>query len=89
MSKRSGTHATFLIEPSFPVSRARAFAAFATRAAKGRWSVCPEEWEASDLKPDFRVGGKESVRGGPPGPGAFLQCAVPRYCPGPAHCLDL
>jgi len=67
MSKRSATHATFVIERSFPIPPARAFAAFATRAAKGRWFVGPEEWEASDLKLDFRVGGKESVSGGPPG----------------------
>jgi uncharacterized protein YndB with AHSA1/START domain len=67
MTKRSATHATFVIERSYEASPARVFAAFASRAAKGRWFVGPDEWEASDLKLDFRVGGKESVSGGPPG----------------------
>ena len=67
MTKRSASHATFVIERSYAAAPASVFAAFASRAAKGRWFVGPDEWEASDLKLDFRVGGKESVSGGPPG----------------------
>jgi uncharacterized protein YndB with AHSA1/START domain len=67
MTERSTTHNTFVIERNYHASPSRAFAAFASRAAKGRWFVGPDEWESSNLKLDFRVGGKESVSGGPPG----------------------
>jgi len=43
------------------------FAAFANAKSKAQWFVGPENWEKSDHKLDFRVGGKESVSGGPPG----------------------
>ena len=43
------------------------FAAYADAKAKARWFVGPDEWEKSNLKLDFRVGGRESVSGGPPG----------------------
>ena len=68
MSKRSTTHATFTIERSFAVPPARVFAAYADAEAKARWFGGPDEWEKkSNLKLDFRVGGRESVSGGPPG----------------------
>ena len=67
MSKRSTTHATFTIERSFAVPPARVFAAYTDAKAKARWFVGPDEWEKSNLKLDFRVGGRESVSGGPPG----------------------
>ena len=46
---------------------ARVFAAYADAKAKARWFVGPDEWQKSNLKLDFRVGGRESVSGGPPG----------------------
>ena len=61
------THATFTIERSFAVPPARVFAAYADAKAKARWFVGPDEWEKSNLKLDFKVGGRESVSGGPPG----------------------
>ena len=67
MPERSVTHATFVIERSYAASPARVFAAWASPAAKGRWFVGPDEWEKSNLKLDFKVGGRESVSGGPPG----------------------
>jgi uncharacterized protein YndB with AHSA1/START domain len=67
MTKRSAIHATFTIERVYEAEPARVFAAFASREAKGRWFVGPDDWEGSDLKLDFRVGGKESVSGGPQG----------------------
>ena len=67
MSKRSTKHATFTIERSFAVPPARVFAAYTDAKAKARWFVGPDEWEKSNLKLDFRVGGRESVSGGPPG----------------------
>lgn len=67
MSERSTKHATFVIERSYDAPPARVFAAWATPAAKARWFVGPKEWESSDHQLDFRVGGRESVSGGPPG----------------------
>jgi uncharacterized protein YndB with AHSA1/START domain len=65
--KRSVTHHTFVIERSLGASREQAFRAFADRKAKGRWFIGPDAWKKSNHKLDFRVGGTESVSGGPPG----------------------
>jgi uncharacterized protein YndB with AHSA1/START domain len=67
MSERSTQHATFVIERTYPASPARVFNAWADPAAKTRWFVGPDEWEASDHELDFRVGGREHVSGGPSG----------------------
>lgn len=64
---RSTAHATFVIERDYPHAPAKVFAAFANAGSKAKWFGGPEEWEKSDYKFDFRVGGKESVSGGPPG----------------------
>jgi uncharacterized protein YndB with AHSA1/START domain len=61
------THATFVIERSYPVDRSRVFAAFADPEIKARWFSGPEEWGPDEGEMDFRVGGHESSRGGPPG----------------------
>ena len=67
MSKRSATHATFVIERKYAAAPAKVFGAFADPKKKAQWFVGPENWEKSDHKLDFRIGGKESVSGGPPG----------------------
>ncbi|HEY6258417.1 MAG TPA: SRPBCC family protein [Xanthobacteraceae bacterium] len=67
MTERSVTHATFVIERTYPASPARVFAAFASREAKLRWFAGPPEWGPSDHELDFRVGGRERVSGGPKG----------------------
>lgn len=67
MTKRTATHATFVIERDYPHPPAKVFAAFADPKKKARWFGGPEEWEKSNHKLDFRVGGQESVSGGPPG----------------------
>ena len=66
MSERSVTHATFAIERTYDASPARVFAAWATPAAKSRWFKGPEEGD-TDYELDFRAGGREVNRGGPPG----------------------
>lgn len=67
MTKRSTKHATFTIERSFAAAPARVFAAYADAKSKARWFGGPDEWEKSNLVLDFRVGGRESVSGGPAG----------------------
>jgi uncharacterized protein YndB with AHSA1/START domain len=67
MTKRSTTHATFVIECEYPHPPAKVFAAFADPKQKTKWFGGPDEWQKSDHKLDFRVGGRESVSGGPPG----------------------
>jgi uncharacterized protein YndB with AHSA1/START domain len=67
MTERSVTHATFVIERTYAATPARVFAAFASRAAKASWFQGPAEWGPSDHELDFKVGGRERVRGGPKG----------------------
>ena len=67
MPERSVTHATFVLDRTYDSSPARVFAAWANPEAKARWFVGPDEWQKSDHKLDFRVGGREHVSGGKPG----------------------
>lgn len=67
MSARSTQHATFTIDRTYPASPARVFGAWATPAAKLRWFACHDDWPAADHALDFRPGGRESLRTGPPG----------------------
>ena len=67
MTKRSATPATFTVERTFPIPRAQVFRAYSDVKMKAKWFGGPEEWERSEHKLDFRVGGRESSSGGPPG----------------------
>lgn len=67
MTARSVTHATFVIERTYPAAPARVFAAWADPVAKARWFSGPDEWQSGPHELDFRVGGRERVSGGPPG----------------------
>ena len=67
MTERSTKHATFAIERTFAAPPSRVFAAYADVKSKARWFGGPEDWEKSNLKLDFKVGGRESVSGGPSG----------------------
>lgn len=64
MTERSVKHATFTIERTYPASPKRVFSAWSQPAAKLRWSSCHE---GATHELDFRVGGQELYRGGPPG----------------------
>ncbi|MGG3640089.1 SRPBCC family protein [Bacillus gobiensis] len=75
MSKRFVTHDTFVIERVYDSPPAQVFSAWADPAAKAKWFTKSDEF-------DFRVGGRESSRGGPPdGPvytfDAYYQEIVP------------
>jgi uncharacterized protein YndB with AHSA1/START domain len=67
MTQRSTTHSTFVIERDYKAAPAKVFDAFANPHSKAQWFGGPEEWEKSNHKLDFRVGGRVSVSGGPPG----------------------
>ena len=67
MSERSVTHTTFVVERTYDAPTARVFAAFADPKIKQRWFSGPPEWGQAEQEMDFRVGGREISRGGPPG----------------------
>ncbi|MBB4634231.1 SRPBCC family protein [Longimicrobium terrae] len=60
-------HDSFVIERFYPAPPARVFRAFADRGAKAQWFGCVEGWEVVEHRMDFRAGGTEVWRGGPPG----------------------
>ena len=66
-TKRSVTHATFSIERRYDAPPTRVFAAFADREIKTHWFGGPEAWGPDEHEMDFRVGGRETSRGGPTG----------------------
>jgi len=66
MSQRHTTHATFVIERDLPHPPAKVFAAYADPKKKSKWFGGPPEWDSQHAM-DFRVGGKETSSGGPPG----------------------
>jgi len=67
MNTTSAQHDTFVIERRLASSPARVFAAFADQKKKARWFGCVDGWEVAEHTLDFRVGGREVWRGGPPG----------------------
>jgi uncharacterized protein YndB with AHSA1/START domain len=67
MTDPSTRHDTFVIERTYPASPARVFAAWADPEAKARWFACHDEWQSGGHELDFRVGGREQLRVGPPG----------------------
>ncbi|WNC16304.1 SRPBCC family protein [Brevibacillus brevis] len=68
MSDRFVTHDTFTIERFYAAPPEKVFAAWSNPTSKARWFSKPEQFE-------FRVGGRESNRGGPPGGPVFTYLA--------------
>lgn len=67
MTERSVTHGTFTIERVYNAPQARVFAALSDPGEKKHWFHGPEEWGPDEYSMDFRVGGIEVSRVGPPG----------------------
>ena len=67
MPQRSVTHATFVVDRGYDAPVERVYAAFSDPVSKAKWFVGHDNWDKSDHRLDFRVGGQESVSGGPPG----------------------
>ena len=67
MSDRFTHHVTFVIERDYNAPPPKVFDAWADPIAKATWFRGPAEWGPADHQLDFRVGGREISRGGPPG----------------------
>ena len=70
---RSAEHGTFTISRTYPVAPERVFAAWSSQASKARWFGAGAD---PDYELDFRVGGSEVNRGGPPGGPIFTYRAT-------------
>jgi uncharacterized protein YndB with AHSA1/START domain len=67
MSLPTVAHETFVIERTYDVPVAQTFQAWADPLLKARWFAGSAEALGAGYELDFRVGGRESNRGGPPG----------------------
>jgi uncharacterized protein YndB with AHSA1/START domain len=63
MSYQPIAHGKFSIERIYTASRDRVFTAWADPAIKARWFVGPQDWTLIARELDFRVGGRELLRG--------------------------
>jgi uncharacterized protein YndB with AHSA1/START domain len=63
MSKRSTVHDTFVIDRTVAFNREFVYAAWTSAEAKSQWFVGPSGWEQQHREMDFRVGGRELVKG--------------------------
>ena len=61
---RSVVHGDFHLERTYDATRSRCTRRYRTRAAKDRWFYGPEGWRPIERTMDFRVGGRERVKGG-------------------------
>src|ERR1700681_2216622 len=67
MTQTAAAHETFVIERNYNVSVAQTFRAWADPLLKARWFAGSAEALGAGYELDFRVGGREVNRGGPPG----------------------
>jgi len=71
MTLSTVAHDTFVIERSYPVPVTQVFAAWAEPVLKARWFAGSADALGAGYNLDFRVGGREVNRGGPPGGPVF------------------
>lgn len=76
MTDRSAKHASFTIDRVYDATPSRVFEAFADPKVKSQWFAGPEEFDSGGWSLDFRIGGREVNRGGPPGGPVFTYEAV-------------
>ncbi|HZZ21427.1 MAG TPA: SRPBCC family protein [Roseiarcus sp.] len=62
--RRSVGHGAFHLERTYNATAAQVYRALSDEAAKGRWFFGPQGWRLIERAMDFRVGGRERVRGG-------------------------
>ena len=67
MSLPTVAHETFVIERTYDVPVAQTFQAWADPQLKARWFAGSGDALGTGYELDFRVGGRETNRGGPPG----------------------
>lgn len=60
---QASQHGSFTIERIYEASSSRVFAAWANVEAKSRWFAGPDEWVEAGREFDFRVGGREYLKG--------------------------
>jgi uncharacterized protein YndB with AHSA1/START domain len=64
MSKRRTEHTTFSIERVYDFAPSLVFSAWASAEAKSHWfSGTPDKWTLIERKLEFRVGGREILKG--------------------------
>lgn len=63
MTARSVQHATFTIERAYDAPLALVFRAWADKDAKARWFAAPVDWKDVVREQDFRVGGRDRLKG--------------------------
>lgn len=63
MAGRTVQHATFVIERIYDAPPSLVFKAWADEEAKARWFGASGEWQVINREFDFRVGGRERLKG--------------------------
>ncbi len=71
MTLSTVTHDTFVIERVYDVPVAQVFRAWADPTLKARWFAGSADALGAGYELDFRIGGREVSRGGPPGGPVF------------------
>jgi uncharacterized protein YndB with AHSA1/START domain len=61
---RSVVHGAFHLERAYDATADEVYKALSDEAAKGRWFYGPQGWRPIERFMDFRVGGRERVKGG-------------------------
>lgn len=72
MSPSTVAHEAFVIERTYDVPVTQTFRAWADPLLKARWFAGSAEALGSGYELDFRVGGREVDRGGPPGGPVYI-----------------
>ena len=76
MSSSTVSHDTFVIERTYDASAQQVFKAWSDPSVKSRWFAGKEWALREDYDLDFRVGGREVNRGGPPGGPVYTYDAL-------------